>query len=419
MVRTPDSPYLRTIPSSDLSGRDDDLVGCVIVAGSVAIDLSCEYAPQGSSAAQTQPQLHTSNPSSMRQTLGGVGQNVASALHHLDTKMILCSSVGTDLAGEEILSLLKKRGISTDFIQKRRDIATAQYVAVNDVRKNLVVAMADMTIMETRPQGWDKAWQDYFSNYKPRWLVVDTNWDAITFHEWLRNGNASGARVAVEPVSVAKSRRIFDRPPAGKTPIGVVPDNAISLATPNALELRAMHEAASSSGFLEREDWFEVIDSFGLPSSGSTPKLVSMTNKSLVDQGVPQQCIQLLPFIPCILTTLGEEGVLMTMLLRPGDDRLSSGDSAPYIISRSTSKTPSVGGIYMRLFPPTQIVAKESIASVNGAGDTFLGVIIAGLARENPKELPELIEIAQKASVLSLKSSEAINPAIKTLKDAL
>ena len=192
----------------------------------------------------------------MRQTLGGVGQNVASALLHLDTKMILCSSVGTDLAGEEILSLLKKRGISTDFIQKRNDIATAQYVAINDVRKNLVLAMADMTIMETRSQGWDKAWQDHLSTYKPRWLIVDTNWDAITFYEWLRNGNASGARVAVEPVSVAKSRRIFDRSPAGETPIGVVPDNAISLATPNALELRAMHEAASSSGFLEREDWF-------------------------------------------------------------------------------------------------------------------------------------------------------------------
>ena len=172
-------------------------------------------------------------------------------------------------------------------------------------------------------------------------------------------------------------------------------------------------------GFWNEKTGFEVIDSFGLPSSGSTPKLVSMTNKSLVDQGVPQQCIQLLPFIPCILTTLGEEGVLMTMLLRPGDDRLSSADSAPYILSRSTSKTPSVGGIYMRLFPPTQIVAKESIVSVNGAGDTFLGVIIAGLAGGNPKELPELIEIAQNASVLSLKSSEAVNPVIKTLKDAL
>jgi len=37
------------------------------------------------------------------------------------------------------------------------------------------------------------------------------------------------------------------------------------------------------------------------------------------------------------------------------------------------------GGVYMRLFPPVEVV--EDIVSVNGVGDTFLGVLVVGLAK--------------------------------------
>ena len=73
----------------------------------------------------------------------------------------------------------------------------------------------------------------------------------------------------------------------------------------------------------------------------------------------------------------------------------------------------------MGLFPPIQNVPRHRIVSVNGVGDTFLGVIVAGLAREKPKEVVELINIAQRASVLTLQSAEAVSPAIEELKDAL
>ena len=252
---------------------------------------------------------------------------------------------------------------------------------------------------------------------KPKWLVVDANWDPSTLHKWLHAGKAAGARVALEPVSIAKSKRIFAGMSSQISGLRVVPDNALSLATPNALELASMHEAASSAGLLEREDWFQAIDSFGMSSSGSRPKLVSLTNSALVDQGVPQQSIQLLPFIPCILTTLGEHGVLLTQVLRPGDDRLTSPDSAAHILVHSTDGNTVVGGVYMRLFPPVENVSSNEIISVNGVGDTFLGAIVAGLAKENPQDLEELINIAQRASVLTLKSTEAVSPAISTLKD--
>ena len=428
--RISDEGYVPTMPfdpkfslppkPSSLHSQYKNGYGSVVVAGSVAIDLSCNYLHQGDSISPSQPQLQTSNPSSIRQSIGGVGHNVASALHYVGASVRLCSSVANDVAGSTALSSLVKRGLSTEGIKTMgKDSRTAQYVAVNDDHRNLVLAMADMGILESKEDVFDQLWQPNLDSCKPRWLVIDTNWDSLTLQKWMHAGKASGAKVAVEPVSIAKSKRIFARKSTYDLSFGVVPDNTISLATPNTLELRAMHEAAASAGFFEREDWFQTIDSLGLSSSGSRPILVSLTNSSLVDQGVPQQSIQLLPFIPCILTTLGAHGVLMAQVLRPGDDRLTSPDSAPYVLSRSHDGNHVVGGIYMRLFPPVEKVPNHDIISVNGIGDTFLGVLVAGLARDEPKDMAELIEVAQKASVFTLKSAEAVNPAISTLEKAL
>ena len=389
----------------------------VIVAGSLAIDLSCDFVPTNTPAALHQPQPHTSNPASIRQSLGGVGQNIATALHYLKTSVRLCSSVADDIAGSTALRMLADRGLQTSGVQKlTTGFRTAQYIAINDAHKSLVLAMADMKILEDTHGDFDTLWKPQVEACKPKWLVIDANWDQAVLQKWIELAKKSGAKVAYEPVSVTKSRRIF---PAKHPGLTTVPNNSISLATPNALELASMHEAATIAGLFERGDWWNIIDSMGLPSSGSRDKLVSLTSGALVDQGVPQQSIRLLPFIPSILTTLGQQGVLMTQMLRPGDYRLTSPISAPYILSRSTDGSDYVGGVYMQLFPPVERLQNDYIVSVNGVGDTFLGVIIAGLIKEKPKDLEELVNIAQKGSVMTLKSNEAVSPQISMLYSAL
>ena len=318
----------------------------MIVAGSLAIDLSCDYLPTNTPAASHQPQPHTSNPASVRQSLGGVGQNIATALHYLKTSVRLCSSVADDIAGSTALRMLADRGLQTSGMQKlSTGFRTAQYIAINDAHKNLVLAMADMKILEDTHGDFDTLWKPQVEACKPKWLVIDANWDPTVLRKWIEVARTIGAKVAYEPVSVMKSRRIFPTKHPGLT---TVPNNSISLATPNALELASMHEAATVAGLFERADWWHTIDSIGLPSSGSRDRLVSLTSGALVDRGVPQQSIRLLPFIPSILTTLGQQGVLMTQMLRPGDDRLTSPTSAPYILSRSTDGSDFVSGVYMR-----------------------------------------------------------------------
>ena len=408
--------------STQIIGRnsnEDSEETKIVVAGSLAIDLSCDYTLPNDRIASDQPQLHTSNPATIRQSLGGVGQNVATALHYLGSKVRLCSNIGDDLAGSTAINMLSKRGLQTSGIRRLPEGSrTGQYVAVNDAKKGLVLAMADMKIQQ-ETKDFDASWRAQIDACKPRWLVVDANWETATLHKWLRAARDSGAKVAYEPVSAAKAARIF--PPDFQDTAGLptFPDHLISLATPNDLELNSMHEVANSAGLFDREDWWNIIDSVGLLSSGSRDRFVTLTNHQIVDQGIPQQNIRLLPFIPCILTTLGEQGVLLTQLLRPGDDLLKSPESAPYILSRSTDGNELVGGVYMRLFPPAGRVPEAGIVSVNGVGDTFLGVIIAGLSKENPKQLAHLVDIAQRASVMTLKSSESVSPEISALRSAI
>lgn len=73
----------------------------------------------------------------------------------------------------------------------------------------------------------------------------------------------------------------------------------------------------------------------------------------------------------------------------------------------------------MRLFPPVEFVPSDEIVSVNGVGDTFLGVLMAGLAKEKPKSIVDLVDIAQRGSVMTLKSKEAVSPDISALQGQL
>lgn len=108
----------------------------------------------------------------------------------------------------------------------------------------------------------------------------------------------------------------------------------------------------------------------------------------------------------------------MTELLKPGDSRLTNPDSAPWILSRCTNGSTEVGGVYMRLFPAVEQVPDSEVVSVNGVGDTFLGVLVAGLARGVPLG-ESLINVAQRGAVMTLKSKLAVSPAVGELAGEL
>ena len=407
----------------------------VFVAGILAVDYACDHQPRSDAASALE--MHTSNPARIVQSLGGVGHNVARAASLMGGDVRFCSAVGDDLSGKaamEALSAEKLSNTAVKVLPTESARRTAQYISVNEQNKDLTIAMADMSILnlpeagkeDIIAQAFDDCWLPQLEESRPTHVVIDANWPPQYLSRWFEAAKSVDAHVTFEPVSNAKAITPFQLPalPGHKQSetLSAFPHSSIQLSTPNSYELSAMHSAAHSRGFFERQDWWEVIDSLGIPSTGARVAMSLATSPELVDQGIPQQSIRLLPFISTICTKLGSKGVLVTQLLSAGDPRLTSGAHAPFILSRCTNGTEGtlgVGGVYMRLFPPAEEVKPEDIVSVNGVGDTFAGTLVAELAKAKAegknKGVEDCIDIAQKAAVLTLKSSEAVNPAISTL----
>ncbi|KAG5952781.1 hypothetical protein E4U53_008110, partial [Claviceps sorghi] len=301
-------------------------------------------------------------------------------------------------------------GLDTTYVQKLDsakypDARTAQYVAFNDESRNLVMAVADMDIFTSH--SFPDRWRAVIASTNPKWLVVDGNWSANIIRDWVRMGKDHNANVAFEPVSVEKSKRLF-APEAGMPKLNPLPQASVDLASPNIYELAAMYEAAKANGYLDSDEWFQVIDAFGM--RGARDRFVRLTSTELTDAGVPIQCVNLLPYIPTLLTKLGPNGVLYTTILGRDDPRLKDKDAEEYILARAPPGHPAIGGIYMRLFSAETV---EQIVSVNGAGDTFLGILVSGLSQGG--DVQRLISVAQKGAALTIKSTQSVSPELYKL----
>ncbi|KJX98026.1 IdgA domain protein [Zymoseptoria brevis] len=424
---TTPSPGNSSAPLTSPEQRAD-----IFVAGSLAVDLACDFTPRSSSSHT--PALETSNPARIAQSLGGVGHNVAYAAHLMGASVQLCSAVGSDLTGKAALEALSTAGLSTAGIATfpaDSGARTAQYIAINDAHKDLVVAMADMSILETPSttssiikETFDKFWLPQLQISRPTHFVVDGNWPAEYLILWLRAAKSTNAQVLFEPVSTTKSTIPFQL--TGEDTLATYPHPSIHLSTPNIHELTSMHAAARSAGLMDREDWWSVIDALGIPPTGARTAFALATSSALVDQGIPQQAVQLLPFIPTLLTKLGAEGVLLTQLLSADDSRLTSPEARQYIVSRcrnGTEDSLGVGGVYMRLFPPAARVPAEEVVSVNGVGDTFAGVIVAGLAKAKKEgreaRVEDLVGVAQRAAIVTLKSEGGVGKDVSRMMEEL
>ncbi|CAN8099599.1 unnamed protein product [Discula destructiva] len=394
-------PAIKATPKAD-----------ILVAGSVALDLSCDFHnDRYNDPKPLAPILHTSNPAGITQSIGGVGHNVALAAQsiHRGLKVQLCSLIASDIAGATILTSMEKNGLDTTCIRQlgpeHPSARTAQYVAVNDAEKDLMVAMADMAILTSH--SFPTHWDSIVKSAKPQWVVVDGNWSPKDIHNWAKTAGLAGAQVAFEPVSTIKAAGLFPKLSQG---LSLFPKPSIALATPNAYELQAMYTAARENGYMESTAWFGVIDAFGM-HGGARDRFVRLTNAEMTDAGIPVQSVQLLPFIPTILTKMGERGALLTSILTRDDPRLFDPEHERYILTRGEPGHPHVGGVYMRMYPPVERV--EDPVSVNGMGDTFLGTLVAGLALGGRVE--DLVDVAQHAAVMTLRSHQSVSPDLGAL----
>lgn len=407
----------------------------LLIIGSIAIDYTCTYFPSNSSP---KPSLATSNPCAITETIGGVGHNVFTAADMYingsptntsvtspspppGLKVRLITALSSDLTGQSLLCVLKSRGVDTSGIlvyDPSVGVSTARYIAMNDDKRELFTAAADMRIVE---EIGTEHLRKEIEKAKPKWVCIDGNLSPQAISEVVRVSNGVGAKVAFEPTSMQKSVRLF-----GPYELGVYPNNRVHLAAPNEYELKAMWEHAKDAGFLEEMDWFKVVDSINVDSMfRDSIESLCQTHKlpSLLEQGLIQQAINLLPYIPTLFVKLGAKGVLSLHLLSPNSPQSPPSPTTITTLGRPGTAT---AGICVRYFHPAEQVPENEVVSVNGVGDTFLGVLLARMVElelagkqvdlAEQMVLEDLIGLGQKGAVETLRSAEAVGNGVGRLR---
>lgn len=375
----------------------------VVVIGSLVADISSTHAPFSSSGPSA-PKHGSSNPAVITQCVGGVAHNIALAAHYLGANVLLCSVVADDAAGRTIQEELAKAGLSCSGIIQlptSLDVRTGQYVGNYDDKKNLLFGMADVTIMQHSSLQDERLWSTLIHATKPLRVVLDTCFSHLIMSYIFENASHVGASVLLEPVSVPRAEDLMAR---GSQMLWAAGGH-ITL-TPNEAELSAMYQAAIEHTHVR-------------PLQKQFRELLKQQLEAPL-AALAEQAVSLVSYFRIILTTCGKDGCLLVQKLSDKDVVNFNDEAKQYVFVLGDQLHP----VYIRHFPPPTILAGDEIISVNGAGDSLVGAIVAtGLEEiKTPSNTPnrvlgeELIRRVQEAAAITMKSSQAVSPDIKSLR---
>ncbi|OBZ79738.1 Pseudouridine-5'-phosphate glycosidase [Grifola frondosa] len=390
----------------------------IVVIGAAAVDITA----QAVDIPGVDPivGVHSTLPGTVSLTLGGVGRNVAEAAHRIlssgseewSSATALISPIGNDSFGHLLVDETKKLGMRTDGLMS---------VEAGSAVCNMIV--------------------EELQKHRPTIAALDANLSADALKAVVKYCNAKDIEGMLtfffEPTSVAKSTAIF---PA----IAAALDTAspyrspIAYVTPNILELTHMYQEASA-GSLEltaHQYWWRVIDSMALGSkfrmdleqlSRRNACDEVSTNGSLsflLENGVAQMAINLLPFFRHLIIKCGDRGIVIALRVAGDAARKSAwaAESTNIRARQVVAHNKSQQNILVLKHFPAPFVREESIINVTGAGDSLVGSMLATLAQspvafEEPSALEKLVAKAQMAAVLTLQSKHAVSPALSTMGD--
>ncbi|GAA5995003.1 pseudouridine-5'-phosphate glycosidase family protein [Rhodotorula paludigena] len=377
----------------------------LVVVGVLAVDIS--MVPNSTSP------LQTTAPGSVSLTLGGVAGNVAGAAHALLSapssnqdggEVLLVAPVAGDLLGEVAKSGLRARGMRSDGLIGS-DGATATCGYLLDEKGELVGGVADMSIAKELS---GKKIAERIAEVKPKLVCFDGNIEMNAMVEVLLHCDKHGTSTFFEPTSNAKSLQLLNAlessPLSSLLPLAAAP---VSYSAPNVHELSALYDrvAFSEHSIYAPGPWFDSI-------SVRADELALRLPRWVVDEGIAQMAVRLLPVIGTLFVKNGAQGVLVVQRVS-GIDAVSRWRNLPP--KKGTLVVPSAStpaeAVVLRHYPALELDASE-IISVTGAGDNLAGATLAamvrGLSPLVPYELDQIVEVAQKAAVATLKSAEAV-----------
>lgn len=227
-----------------------------------------------------------------------------------------------------------------------------------------------------------------------------------------------------EPTSVIKSVSIL---PAISSALGSnFHGSLVKFASPNLLELSELYKTARSDPWelTSHDYWWKTIDNFSIGTdfhlsleqlarqdAGSNGRTLSF----LVDQGVAQMAINLLPFFQHLVIKCGDLGVLLAMRFSVDNPTAWVGEKSDVrrrlIIVHGKAET-----VVIKHYP-AHTIDPQYVVSVTGAGDSLVGAVLAALVQDqsafsNPESLDGVIELGQSAAIETIRSPFAVSPSL-------
>lgn len=163
----------------------------VLVIGGATIDI------KGRAQAPIQP--NTSTPGDIRLSVGGVGRNIAENLARLEVPTVLLSAVGDDAFGRQILERTRAGGVDVQWVICSADHHSSTYLALLDETGVMVVAIADMAVMELLTPRFLYQRRGLFKD--ALLLVLDGSLSEAALATALNQAERYGVPVCVDPTS--------------------------------------------------------------------------------------------------------------------------------------------------------------------------------------------------------------------------
>ncbi|KAJ4002363.1 indigoidine synthase A-like protein [Lentinula boryana] len=390
----------------------------LLVLGAAAVDISAKAFEAASNSA-----LGSTVPGNITVSLGGVARNIAEASHRVSPKdsVLLVSPIGDDSFGQLLTQESENHGMRTDGLLLQKNQRTAVCNMIMNSQGGLTTGIADMAILE-KAQLEIKA-IELIKQMKPTVVVMDGNCSSEVISTIAGLCTRHGIKVFFEPTSVVKSARILK---AVETTISSS-TSPIDFISPNLIELQEIFAVANEKDLFAKPEYWTALDNFSLTSRYRMDlEHLSRANVSdedpskgtlsfLLDQGLAQMAVKLLPFFRHIVIKCGDKGVIVAMRQNSTSAWRSeqSNIKRRYVMNHSDTDT-----IVLSHFPALPV---KDLVNVTGAGDSFVGVLSSCLVQQpnafnSQKSLAQVIEMAQRASVLTLCSPYAVSPELSNLK---
>lgn len=336
----------------------------LLVVGSVALDTI--------STIRTQTKLKDSNIGKITNSIGGVGYDLALASSYVSNTTKFISRVGDDVAGETISRQIEEKGIIK--LNLTRGLgSSAQYSCVHDSKGDLIVACADMSIIEDSE--FAQSVIDEINHTQPKLVLMDCNLSPESIGNLIEHfqGQTTSPDFIIEPTSYIKAQRL------SKVKWNTFPHNRVKLVTPTIQELNTLYESMEKSQLFDLDHWFPVLDAMNIDAS--MRESLTKLDASLYSRGVFQQAFHLLPFFQNILVKLGDRGVMLISLVINHKDLKSIPTTSTYKPSATiTNDVSSKLGVVVEYFDIPRQNRNLSVVNVTGAGDTMVGYLAAKLA---------------------------------------